>query len=1496
MAGLGECGKLDIRNIPNDDLVVIGEKAWVKFDVEEKVYLWKDKPYAVIKFSDACFAQICDDQAPIPKGLLFAVNNINLLNNCGGDDGGNANDPSIENATTQTATTINANTTSGENFTNLETATTSVDIASINSRGFQGAAVIPSAAVIPMKSNIKTYGPYASSNFGSSCGGTQVEVNPEICPWVFGSIEGMNAAGSSIVESMAIGLIRAESGGVTVPGLPSFSNLGIALGGGGPTLSAINFSYGSSGVSTSYEFKTYTPKFGGLNRHTIDRIKDISKNRTEQIRFLRNSQIVQNKIGRKLQRLAAQAQQRKDDLQKPKQGGKTSLQRVFVSEIYDWQSFEQQEGITQRTVVGIETLNKSVGEMMFDYGKKAYISLDGLFGPISKAGDGGLPRYASFEVGEHKASPDLPTPPFAIQPEEEQENEEFDPFVSGLNQYNLEITQQYTDPLTRDFEEEGHHHDGGGTGHVIDMVGRSETFPGGGITTNFYQLTDDERYADDYRFLGMRGPILLHSWGYDLQGKPIPNESDTEGEARQGTFVKEELKDAFLQNWLGKPATWPVAPIDFRFDRKRGLWVTPPGYKVVVAKLDESLEPYGTCKASLINEDTENPLKKYGEDLVDKDGNKVDATDGEDGAAKIRVADRIGKKYSKGSKAYCYYDTYNSEYIILDSVATTTIRFKVIDFCEGSPPEPSYGDSWTSYAGYGDKFPNNHILGIRINCAGTPVDVNGEILNEEDLLDEEKAQDIFVNLYDTCGNHGPSYAYYTNFQEWSERASTGFATVCAPPIGSGESCGLGETDQCEYGNPDYTSYDILFIDSYARFVECTLTENLYVDEEADDFKKDNPDGNAAADINNFYGGSPNIVEPKFYAFEGGGLEEVDFRVFDPFFDEDQQKPLPDNPFAHLKAGDKVLAVFDETRKKYVIYNSLNKADKIIKFALVDNKDLTVQWCRAVLVDLEGYPIDAAGQRLNADNFEDNFIIVFDSMILHGRTQPVPQYHNFTKTGFGPALGSDNFQEHLTGIPLKGGDQDPRNLPNDEEANSWTGGPFTGFAISRAMPEDAAQDYVEFDRANEIFFLESFAKIVSGKIATKEKVVNNQYYLGVLAISSDDEPNGFDGHSYGRIPFTRDDILEEPKFNLRVEFPLTEFAGGKYVTGDWYDEDHRVDGDVFNSVDGCYFIAYLDHAASKVTGGKEELIYTIKEVENVANRAKMTIKTINKANELNAGTINLEPGQDEQEVVVCEFLDGFMWDKEKSKTNYEKITFYNRTDWTGKPFILPWEDESFLHIHSHLVGLIGLDEEDPKFAFQVDHAGTIAQVSETNIPEQFGGRFGVPGEIEKTDLVIDNFIDPAFYHGLDPSNNNVEFEEGDDAAPVFEVNDQWMTYNNSKIVGLWNENKGGPNIHDGAYRVVYAREAPVLITAKATSDFSPKDSGVSVELGGEAYASCPGVTNEPIPTLIASAKNPMGYGAEAGDFVTLQRVHINVVENDANYYYIVIGTGQPPGSC
>jgi hypothetical protein len=301
--------------------------------------------------------------------------------------------------------------------------------------------------------------------------------------------------------------------------------------------------------------------------------------------------------------------------------------------------------------------------MRVDYNKKAFMSWDGLLSPVSISGDGDLPMFSVKYTGYStaiKSAPISPMPPVNV-------------VISGQTGIiDIKINQQYLNPLTNNFEDQAHHHDGAGAGHVIDIVGRDSGVPGTGMIMNFYSQQDwNNRYCEDYRFLGLKGPLVLHAWGYDTQGKPIPNAIDSEDDIKDsGIFASSGLKNQFMQDWLHKPSTWPVAPVDLRFDRERGVWVSPPQHKIVVAQATQNIEPYGSGSGILVNEYDGN---EYGQKIYDADGNLVAAND-QLSQAKIQIEDRIGNTISEGDKAYAYFDTFSSKYLLLGGGGGSTIK------------------------------------------------------------------------------------------------------------------------------------------------------------------------------------------------------------------------------------------------------------------------------------------------------------------------------------------------------------------------------------------------------------------------------------------------------------------------------------------------------------------------------------------------------------------------------------------------------------------------------------------------------------------------------------------------------------------------------------------------------------------------------------------------------------------------------------------------------
>jgi hypothetical protein len=133
-------------------------------------------------------------------------------------------------------------------------------------------------------------------------------------------------------------------------------------------------------------------------------------------------------------------------------------------------------------------------------------------------------------------------------------------------------------------------------------------------------------YTKDYRFLALRGPLVMQGWGYDVFGKPIPNARGWAGDGTSGEPVADSgnthaadysgLTDRFAPDWLKDSKHWPVAPVDLRYDRQREVWTVPPPFRMYQVQIGGEMVggdvgAGSTGLASVLN----------ASDLFDKDGN-----------------------------------------------------------------------------------------------------------------------------------------------------------------------------------------------------------------------------------------------------------------------------------------------------------------------------------------------------------------------------------------------------------------------------------------------------------------------------------------------------------------------------------------------------------------------------------------------------------------------------------------------------------------------------------------------------------------------------------------------------------------------------------------------------------------------------------------------------------------------------------------------------------
>jgi hypothetical protein len=129
--------------------------------------------------------------------------------------------------------------------------------------------VKPSSIHIPLKSNILTYGPWYAAGVD---GNIRYEQDTSLVPWNYGGLTFMNLAANAKVSTSISNVTEIETGFIEVAGLPQY-DLGDVLESGGPNVTDISIQYNTGGVTTTYRFSTYVPRFGQIGKYYSDRIR-----------------------------------------------------------------------------------------------------------------------------------------------------------------------------------------------------------------------------------------------------------------------------------------------------------------------------------------------------------------------------------------------------------------------------------------------------------------------------------------------------------------------------------------------------------------------------------------------------------------------------------------------------------------------------------------------------------------------------------------------------------------------------------------------------------------------------------------------------------------------------------------------------------------------------------------------------------------------------------------------------------------------------------------------------------------------------------------------------------------------------------------------------------------------------------------------------------------------------------------------------------------------
>jgi len=142
--------------------------------------------------------------------------------------------------------------------------------------------------------------------------------------------------------------------------------------------------------------------------------------------------------------------------------------------------------------------------------------------------------------------------------------------------------------------------------HCIDSVGFGSS--PGAVRSLVGDGSSNFTSAYNQRFMALRGPLMLHSWGYDINGFPVPNASGdykyvngqvltdggvpiyaTQKRQSNGTWSDPAPSHQFKKGWAQLAHKWPVGPIDLRWDDNAGVWTIGANYKNVWITIETDL-------------------------------------------------------------------------------------------------------------------------------------------------------------------------------------------------------------------------------------------------------------------------------------------------------------------------------------------------------------------------------------------------------------------------------------------------------------------------------------------------------------------------------------------------------------------------------------------------------------------------------------------------------------------------------------------------------------------------------------------------------------------------------------------------------------------------------------------------------------------------------------------------------------------------------------------
>ena len=423
-------------------------------------------------------------------------------------------------------------------------------------------AVRPFRISIPQKSTRYSWGPWYKYSVDPvtgdpiKIGKAEVAVDTSLKPETFGSKQLLSDAGFALAEAGTADMYATESGSVDLAEFPRV-NTAERMVANGPYVTKMDVSVGVGGITTKYQFSTWTRNFGKIAKYNIDRIASAHKLR---MRILKEGtsaggpNVFDSGVTKPQDRAPALNGGSMNffmGLHVPSNVGGGAAANPMGPGCFDMASFSG------------STIHNSLGREVTLYNGVKVSAYDLIFG----------------------CTPDQIFSPFGIEETLGDGAGDFLPFMrkpltqGGVIQENTKDTigffeGEYLAPTSKDLDpyffatSKGSKSDFGAV-----VQGTAGDIQGG--KSMHYNNNQGKLLSTSMgvRTIGLRGPILLSGWGYDVVGMPVPGDG----------------AGWFHANMMENRANMRHGPVDLRWDEERQVWAG--GLQFLEGILTEKVEP-----------------------------------------------------------------------------------------------------------------------------------------------------------------------------------------------------------------------------------------------------------------------------------------------------------------------------------------------------------------------------------------------------------------------------------------------------------------------------------------------------------------------------------------------------------------------------------------------------------------------------------------------------------------------------------------------------------------------------------------------------------------------------------------------------------------------------------------------------------------------------------------------------------------------------------------